>query len=109
MRDASYTACPRAANRTRFAGLDRADPVYTVHERRFGAEDRFHGQEVDVANLQHRARLLAEERRDGIGSERVEVDCEPAAARERHLQHARGESAVGSIVIRHRPALPPQA
>ena len=82
------------------AGLDAPDPVDAGRERRLGVEDGPDRGQVGVADLHDRAGLLAEQRRHRIGAQRVDVDVEPRTARERHLQHACGEAAVGAVVVR---------
>ena len=90
-------------------GLDRTESMDTVRERRFRSEYRVHRVQVAVDDLQHGTRLLAEQRRDGVGAERVQVDVETRAARERHLEHARSETAVGAVVVRRGPPFMPQS
>ena len=97
------------SNPDAIARIDASDTVDASSQRRLGVEHRAHRVEVGVANLEHRAGLLAEQRRDRIGAERCEIDVQSRAARERHLQHARGETAVGAVVVRRRQSFAPQA
>ena len=52
-----------------------------------------------VEHLDHRAQLLAEQQRQVVARERVEVDVEARAAGEGHLEQRDEQAAVGAVVV----------
>src|SRR6185295_3637462 len=62
-------------------------------------EQREHRRAVAAAQLDHRAQLLVEQRRERLRAERVERDLEPGARGKRHLHQRDEQATIRTVVV----------
>ena len=89
----------RPAQRHAVVGARRARGARTAAPSPWRAERGDDPIDVGRSDGDHGAQLLGKERRDGIGAERGEIDVQPDAAGEGHLEQRHQEAAVAAVVV----------